>query len=282
MNKKNTLKSWLLSGPIFFATISFLFMIIVTIIVGMFARDNSTGFTLIGTLITLSTICAAILTLRRLPGKNMDRTSFINIHNAQALIVALASLASLITAIYIIPIRFWLFSLMQSQTGVILSIIIAILLVFVSLYIAGVALCGFWAKFWRAIDMKIPMWKIILSIPFGFSMTWIPGYFLPTKAVKNPTIVAHTSWYAKITNWILSRPSNAGFAFAILIGISGFFTGPAPVLLTLTLTMLFAIWAIRIGPKAFTKNIGDAYANTAIIINIIMLAYTLLTTYMLH
>lgn len=282
MNKPNTLKTWLLSGPIFFALISFLFLLIVTFGIGLILPANDTSMTAIGILLFVSIIGAAILTFRRLPKQNLDRPSFISIYNAQTAIIVLASLASLISAIYITPIELWLFSLIQTTPGIVLSIFIVIMFMLVSLYIAGVALCGFWAKLWRGIDMKIPLWKIILSVPFGFTMTWVPGYFLPEKTTKKPTVSVNTSWYANLTKWILSRPSNACISFVVLMGLSGFIAGFMPLLLSLTMIMLFALWVIYTGQKQFIKNIGGTYANVAIAINFAMLIYVFVFAYLLH
>ena len=274
-----TLRSWLLGTPIFFAITSFMLMVLVTIIAGLFLPDTASTLTTIGVLISISTLLSAILALRRLSGHKMDRLSFINIHNAQSFIIIGASFLSLIMATYLMSIKFWLFTMLQTKSGAILSIILAIVMVFVSLYITGIALCNFWAKFWRGIDMKIPAWKIILSIPFGFSMTWIPGYFIPNKDIKNATVPANYAWYKKLSNWVMSSPRNTGIMFCTLVLLSGLATGLSSVLLTFTFAMLFSIWVLQIGAKKFEKNIGGTYSTIAVIINIIMIAYTLINTH---
>ena len=279
---KNTLKSWLLGTPIYFAITSFLFMILVTVLCGLFLPETSATFTTIGILISISTLVAAILSLRRLSGHKMDRISFINIHNAQSFIIIGASVLSLLCAVFMTPIKFWLFSLLQTKTGAVISIVLAITLVLVSLYVTGVALCNFWAKFWRAIDMKIPTWKIILSIPFGFTMTWLPGYFIPEKTTKKPTISTDTKWYKKLTDWILSSAKNAAITFTALTLLSGLVTGFSSVLLTFTFAMLFVIWALQSGIKKFTTNIGGTYASIAVITNVVMILYSGITLYLIN
>ncbi len=282
MTHNTTLKSWLLGTPVFFAITSFLFMVLITVLCGFFLSSESDAtFTTIGILISLSTLCSAILALRRQRTVELDRFCFVNIHNAQSLIIIVASILSFVIAIYMTPIKFWLFSLLQTHSGAIISIILAVMLVLISLYITGVALCNFWAKFCRAIDLKIPVWKIILSVPFGFTMTWLPGYFIPEKTPKKPTMSTGFKWYHKLTSWVLSSTRNTGIMFTILVILSSFATGFASALLTFSFALLFAIWAMQTDVKKFEKNIGNTYASTAVIINITMILYTVITLYVL-
>lgn len=276
-----TLRSWLLGTPIFFTITSFLLMVLVTIIAGLILPETSLTITTVGILISISTIVSAIISLRRLPGHKMDRASFINIHNAQSFIIIAASLLSLIMAMYLTSIKFWFFTMLQTQSGAIISMILAIILVLVSLYTTGVVLCNFWAKFWRGINMKIPAWKIILSIPFGFAMMWIPGYFISSNTPKTPTVPTSYTWYKKLTDWVMSSPRNCGIMFSTLVLLSGLATGFSSVLMTFTFAMLFAIWILQIGTKKFEKNIGGTYATIAVTVNIIMIAYTLIQSHLL-
>ena len=113
-------------------------------------------------------------------------------------------------------------------------------------------------------------------------MTWLPGYFIPEKTTKKPTISTDTKWYKKLTDWILSSAKNAAITFTALTLLSGLVTGFSSVLLTFTFAMLFVIWALQSGIKKFTTNIGGTYANIAVITNIVMILYSGITLYLIN
>ena len=118
--------------------------------------------------------------------------------------------------------------------------------------------------------MNIPTWKIIFSIPFGFGMTWIPGYFIEDK--KSTTHVEIKSkWYNKLTDAIIAKPMAIALAFCITVAASGIFFGFSSVLLTFASAMLFSICTMYIKPNDFIKRIGKTYATWAVIINIVFI-----------
>ncbi|MFQ6703877.1 MAG: hypothetical protein ACLRFP_02220 [Alphaproteobacteria bacterium] len=275
----NTLKHWLVKTPIFFAITSFLFAIVVAILCGLILKDANPTMPIVGIAITITTLLSAILAIRRLGIHKMDRTGLTMIFNTEMLILAIASFVSFITLMKFIPFQIWLYNLMQSTGGIIFAIILATCIVLASLYVFGLTIVGLWAKFLRARTMNIPLWKIICSIPFGFDMIWIPGYFLPNKTDKKPILNTNTNWILKLTNWTMTRPANAGLIFTSLIILTGLFSGISGTLLTLSMLMLFGIWAIQIGAKKFEKTIGNTYATTAVVINILIITYMILIAY---
>ena len=119
--------------------------------------------------------------------------------------------------------------------------------------------------------MGIPTWKIILSVPFGFSALWTPGYILEANTTKTPGQQISCSWYTRLQNWILSNQTNINISYIVVIFISSLFFGSYSALLTFCLAIIFGIWAIQVGAKKFIKNIGGTYATTAIIINIALI-----------
>jgi hypothetical protein len=58
-------------------------------------------------------------------------------------------------------------------------------MIFVSLYLIGVALSGIYAKYKRATTLGIKPWKVILSMPFAFLLMWTPGYLIKDKDTKS-------------------------------------------------------------------------------------------------
>lgn len=129
--------------------------------------------------------------------------------------------------------------------------------------------------------MKIPTWKIILSIPFGFTALWVPGYILPDSTKKSNEGIAQSDWQKSITNWIVKGTKNTAIAF-IIITLCNLYLGIKPILLTFIFALICGIWALQIGTKKFLKNIGARYSTLAVAINIvtilIMLTLSIYTT----
>ncbi len=276
-NQQTTLKQWLVNTPIFFALTSYLFAIIISVLAGILLPTTATTLHIIGILMFFTTILSAILAIRRLPVANIDRHSIVTVFNTKMLILIIMSIISLISALNMTSIQIWLFTILQGSFGAIFGFIIATILVLVSLYTLGVSIMGLWACFLRARTMNIPLWKIICSIPFGFDMIWLPGYFIPSKTNKKPTITTTSNWISCLTNWTFKRPSNAGLLFTILVIGTGFFNGISGTLLTISMLLMFAIWLMQMGNKQFEKNIGNTYATTAVIINIAIIVYLIAT-----
>lgn len=174
----------------------------------------------------------------------------------------------------------WLFKIMQSPAGMVLGFLFAICITLISLYILGITIIGLWACFLRARTMNIPLWKIICSIPFGFNMIWLPGYFISNDSDKKTIVTTNINWISRLTNWTFKSPTNAGFLFTVLIICTGLFNGTTTTLLTVSMALMFAIWLIQTGEKKFKKDIGNAYATTAVIINLAIVIY-LITTVLL-
>lgn len=280
-NQQTTLKQWLVRAPILFATSAFLFTVLISILGGLFLPNTDWTFALIGISVLATTLLSAFFAIRTIRTKYMDRTGIVTIFNIKMLVLTLASIVSAIIMSNVFPIQMWLFGLLRSQVGLFIGFALTSLLVLVSLYIFGITIMGLWACFLRARTMGIPLWKIICSIPFGFDMLWLPGYFIPNKQDKKPSVITNTKWISKLTNWTFARPTNAILLYMILVIASGAISNMISVLLTISMLLIFSIWMMRTGHKAFEKNIGAAYATTAVIINIAMLAYITAAIYMM-
>ena len=279
-NKSQCLMSWILWRPLKFA-LTLLGLGIAVMIPYEIVSATIGGATALATLGILSIVAivfATYLLFHRLPHDNLDRYSFVALENAQAYVLALAVFVAMLA---IMQAQSFLISLaMMGTAGNVIFVLLAAVMFVAYAYLVGLSLANVYAKFRRGRAMNIPTWKIICSIPFGFNLIWIPGYILPDeKAPKTPVIPIHASWYKKLTNWIVSRPSRTILAFAILTLFTGFMFGIQTIFWTCAAILLFAIWASGVGAKRFCKNIGGAYATVAVVLNIIMILAISVITY---
>lgn len=279
-NKSQCLMSWILWRPLKFA-LTLLGLGIAVMIPYEIVSATIGGATALATLGILSIaaiVFATYLLFHRLPHDNLDRYSFVALENAQAYVLALAVFVAMLA---IMQAQSFLISLaMMGTAGNVIFVLLAAVMFVAYAYLVGLSLANVYAKFRRGRAMNIPTWKIICSIPFGFNLIWIPGYILPDeKAPKTPVIPIHASWYKKLTNWIVSRPSRTILAFAILTLFTGFMFGIQTIFWTCAAILLFAIWVSGVGAKRFCKNIGGAYATVAVVLNIIMILAISVITY---
>lgn len=279
-NKSQCLMSWILWRPLKFA-LTLLGLGIAVMIPYEIVSATIGGATALATLGILSIaaiVFATYLLFHRLPHDNLDRYSFVALENAQAYVLALAVFVAMLA---IMQAQSFLISLaMMGTAGNVIFVLLAAVMFVAYAYLVGLSLANVYAKFRRGRAMNIPTWKIICSIPFGFNLIWIPGYILPDeKAPKTPIIPIHASWYKKLTNWIVSRPSRTILAFAILTLFTGFMFGIQIIFWTCAAILLFAIWVSVVGAKHFCKNIGGAYATVAVVLNIIMILAISVITY---
>lgn len=279
-NKSQCLMSWILWRPLKFALTLLGLGIAVMIPYEIVSATigGATALVTLGGLSIAAIVFATYLLFHRLPHDNLDRYSFVALENAQAYVLALAVFVAMLA---IMQAQSFLISLaMMGTAGNVIFVLLAAVMFVAYAYLVGLSLANVYAKFRRGRAMNIPTWKIICSIPFGFNLIWIPGYILPDeKAPKTPVIPIHASWYKKLTNWIVSRPSRTILAFAILTLFTGFMFGIQTIFWTCAAILLFAIWVSGVGAKRFCKNIGGAYATVAIVLNIIMILAISVITY---
>ncbi len=279
-NKSQCLMSWILWRPLKFALTLLGLGIAVMIPYEIVSATigGATALVTLGILSIAAIVFATYLLFHRLPHDNLDRYSFVALENAQAYVLALAVFVAMLA---IMQAQSFLISLaMMGTAGNVIFVLLAAVMFVAYAYLVGLSLANVYAKFRRGRAMNIPTWKIICSIPFGFNLIWIPGYILPDeKAPKTPVIPIHASWYKKLTNWIVSRPSRTILAFAILTLFTGFMFGIQTIFWTCAAILLFAIWVSGVGAKRFCKNIGGTYATVAVVLNIIMILAVSVITY---
>ena len=261
-NQKIT--TWLLSRPALFAVTSFGLIVIGALLCGLL---DITSLVWIGIIISLSFFVAVAFLLRGLPPQNLDRRSFVALNNIQTFVVGMAFLIStLLIAANSQQIILQLILLETTSSPALIVILVVAELFY--LYLAGAFIANLYAKYRRVRAMGVSMWRIIATAPFGFAMLWIPGYLLPEPTKKAPALDIKSKLFASLTDWIIARPVRGGAALVILTLLSGFFFGFNAILMTFAMALVFAIWAWSVGPDRLRKNIGGAYAITAIGVNI--------------
>ncbi len=267
-----TLRTWLLTKPLKYAIAIMCLFILVSFIYGIFSPNMFAPASQIalGGVATLVCGLATLYFAYRLPRIRVDRPSFVALHNAQNFII---SVTFLLTAIFVLTsynqALLYLMYLDAKSHLLVTLIIIAIALLY--LYITGLFICNVYLKFMRAREMKIPTWKIIFSIPFGFSLIWIPGYLLDAPTPRKPGQPIHASWYKRLNNWVLSCPLNTVITFTTITVMSGFFFGFNAVLITSIAALILGAWLMASNQKTLRSNIGGLYSTVAVILNIIML-----------
>ena len=278
-NKTNTkLSTWLFWSPLKFAFISLGIILITAFIFSFIASrfyiNTAMPQTPLLAILTIGILTSGIIQIRNLPAIKMDRQSFIALHNGQTIILSLAFMI----ASYLIFINYQqiMFSMliMNTQSSPSFLIILIIIALFY-LYLTGLTFANIYAKIRRIRELNVPTWKIIFSMPFGFSGLWAAGYLLNTHPSKQSAVQIKSKWYSAWTQRTISHPATTIATFIFITILSGFFFGFNAVLLTFSLTLIFGIWVLQVGTNQFTKTIPHKFATTTVIINIALLTILL-------
>lgn len=268
-HKSLSLLSWVLWQPLKFAVISFLMIMLVIMMFGIIAPDASPASVSLAVLVAF--VASAFATYYKLPRENMDRRGFVALNNAQMAIVAtIFSVAMSIIVVYKNAIAMklmWFYTHFNATDAI---IICAVLLLF--LYLCGIFVTNLYAKYRRCREIGIAPWKIVCSMPFGFSLLWTPGYLLDDTDKGAPAVAVHAKWYKQLTNWVISRPIYTTLAFTLITIYSIFFYGRRAVMVTLACAVVFALWYRVTGLAGFRQQQGRKYALFAIAVNIVILA----------
>lgn len=269
-NTTNKLTTWIFKQPVIFA-LSFFIIGLLTIF----------GYSVITSLLNIDTIApllyilmvvfvltAYFVVIKKLPHDDMAHSDFVAITNAGTLIAILIpaitllfignnqeALKSDIMRIYMFqPSLFWGLLII---TG------------FSYLYLFGVGVSGLYAKYKRSVQIGISKWKVILSWPFGYMLTWIPGYLLVDKKTKS-SLTIKTDTYKKFNKWVLSSTANLTTTFLILLFLNTTIAGINALVLTTLLLGYYGLWMLK-HKKDFIKHVDNIYALSAVFINISMI-----------
>lgn len=271
-NNTTKISNWILWAPLKFGLLffglAFLATTINTFVLERFFTPNVSQPIFI-TLTTIVLVYGLLFLAKKLPVKKMDRYSFISLHIAQTLITTICFYALTYLLIHNPESVMLKLTTMASQS---VGLFITTMLLFgiILSYISGVYFSNLYAKFRRIQDLNIPTWKIILTIPFGFSALWVPGFLMNTNN-KQQTVTTNNKKYNKLVNWIISNTTNTVSAFIFITLVSALLFGITSVLLTFIFALIYGIWTLQIGEKNFKKIIPNKYSSVAIIINIILI-----------
>lgn len=269
--KKDTtskLSTWLILSPLKFALISFAAMFILILAYGFIANNlldisqSTQAMNILAISFLTVIICGTTMAIR-LPHDKMSRHTFVAINTITLFALSVLFLIITYSLLAKPTIVLTLLLLPTTQTLILFSMLTLALL-----YLTGLFISNTYAKICRIRTMNIPTWKIVLSIPFGFSALWVPGFFLDTQTAKTTEITIKNKWYKKLIDLICTRPLYLAITFAILTITSMSFYGVIQPLLTIALALIFGIWLLQIGHQAFTKNISKKYATAAVVLNV--------------
>lgn len=273
---QSKLSNWLIWEPLKFAGMLFIYSCIIIFLYGALCTilQKPISFPTTAFLSILVFIYSTIKLIKRLPRHKMDRTSFVMIQNAQSILYFGVTLLSLFLftnygQIYLSKMiytqhttAFWPYAFLTFLSIITLSII-------------GLKISNLYAKFLRIRSFGIPTYKIFLTMPFGFSALWIPGYILPSNPKEQQSHITQIKWYNRFTKWTVNNLGNCITAFILICICPGLFTNFNATLLQIMLALIFGIWAIQLGVKKFITKINGGYLTFAIITNIILLIGTL-------
>lgn len=266
------LSNWLFKQPLKFAALTFAFSMVVVFFYGGFfiLRNESIRTIPLMIIIFITAILCGIKMIKSLPKTNLAQQTFTAIHNAQTILYSLGIFLS--SVVFIGHIQQTLLKLLYSQEkSTLTTFIILSLLTIFFLYLFGLYTANIYAKFRRIRSFDIPAYKIILSMPFGFSALWAPGYILPDDNKTSSTEITAPKWYKNFNKKILSSKTNCILSFILISIGTGIFFNFGLTLLTIIFALFFGTWALQVGAKKFIKTINGTYTNIMIAINIILI-----------
>ena len=270
--KQNKLRTWLLTKPLMFAAMTTALFLIVAGLASLTPIQYNRMVTSI--LAAIAGLITVIVTLRTLPAANLDRRSFVAVNTALTL--------SLDVAILMLPVLLgaanpsWImqkFMLFASHSITTLMIVMSTLM-FISLYVIGLALAAFYARYRRIRAMGVTMWRAVLTLPFGFFMLWMPGYVLPDDKPTTQVIATRPGIFTRILDWIVARPLNTAIVFVVQFGLLGLILGAYNAILSITLMAIFALWVAVRGVDKTRQDVTGKYGTLAIVINIASIIIT--------
>ena len=276
--KKTTLKTWLFTRPFQFA-LRMLILIVITWIPRLFPTVNLPLFNYSTLALAVCIFAwAAYKLAKSLPLKEISQKDFVALVNGYRItILATLFIFFCYNALtgYLFS-SFWFFKMPPLATRILFEFF-GIIQTFIPMFILGAALSGIYVKYRRARVIGLSPWKIILTMPFTFIMSWMPGYLIEDKSTKS-SLQIKSNWYSKFTKWTTENSVNKTFVFLFLILLSNVVLTRdiTTLMFPLILFLIFSLW--NTNPN-FKANMNRGYAWLAIIINLIMVAFTIYTIY---
>ncbi len=273
-NSKTNLRTWLFKSPVRFA----LWMLITgAILVGITYIPTIMNLAHLDTITMIATMVifwfAVMDLIKHLPNHKMYHDDFVAVINGYK-ITSLILFAA------------WLTITKHTDMGVITSPVMTnvpqstvspwftysmkILWYMTGVYLLGLWISNIYVKFKRAVAMGFSKWKIVLTMPFCFMLTWMPGYI--TADTKQQTYLnIKSKWYARFNKWVLANQNNTLFTFLVLFVFAQmlFSKHIESSVFTLFLFAIYMFWK-SIVQKNFSKQMNNWYIWTGIIMNIVM------------
>jgi len=278
--KQTTLKTWLFTKPLHFA-LRMLIVIIIAWLPRLFPAINISLFNYGMLAVTIGIFVWATYKLAQsLPLKEISQKDFVALVNGYRITV-LATLFiffgyNALTG-YLFS-SFWFFKMPPVMTRILFESL-GVIQAFIPMFILGTVLSSIFVKYRRAKIMGLTPWKIILTMPFAFIMAWMPGYLIADKSTKSDLQIK-SNWYSKFNTWATATSVNTTFVFLFLILLSNILLTrqSASLLFPLVLFLVFSLWNSTSKPN-FKATMNRGYVWLAIIINLIMVAFTVYTIY---
>lgn len=271
-NSKSTLKTWLLDKPARFTLWMFL---ISAVLIGISYVPKLMMIPFMDSLIMLVFLAVLLLSIydliKHLPHDNMPHTDFIAIMNGYKIISLLIFGIWLWLALWVSRDIRLATTDVTSHVSVTLSVVIKTVWFILGGYLLGLWISGIYAKYKRAKEIGFDTWKIILTMPFCFMMTWMPGYLVTDKKQQS-NITIKSKWYKKFTDWVLSNNYRTLFVFLVFFVFANviFSQTVQLVIFTLILFLIYMFWK-SVAKENFSKQMNVGYIWTGIILNISML-----------
>jgi hypothetical protein len=275
--KKTTLKTWLFTRPLQFA-LRMLVLLAIAWVPRLFPAIEK--IPLPDVVLISIYVCAMVgvvfwavyKLIKSLPLKEMPQKDFVALTNGYRI--------TMIITFFVLfgESTFAHRSLITLPTP--LSVIIfEIIENFITMFFLGTGLSSLCVKYRRARLMGLSPWQIILTMPFTFIMSWMPGYLIEEKSTKS-NIQINSNWYSKFNKWTTENSVNTTFVFLFLILLSNvlLIRNTAALLFPLILFLIFSMWNSTSKPN-FKTNMKRGYAWFAIIVNVILVAWTVYTMY---
>lgn len=283
-NTKSTLKTWLFNKPAKFAiwfSIIGIILFGISYIPGIEKIQAITPISITIFLVTI--ICLTRNLIKQLPYKNINHADFVALTNGY-------KLTSIILFAGWITFTFFMNKCKPSQIFVqdatinnallgngyiiipkALFTTLEIIWLVIAAYLLGLWISNIYVKYKRAKDTGLFGWKVILSMPFTFIMSWMPGY-LTTDNHQTPSLTIKSNWYSKFNKWVVLNNNNTLFMFLLLFVFSNVLISshPSTILFPLILFAVYMLWK-TVAKNNFSKHLNRGYIWLAIILNISML-----------
>lgn len=278
--KKTTLKTWLFTRPLQFA-LRMLVLLAIAWVPRLFPTISIplVNYGILAMAIGIF-VWAAYKLAKSLPLKEIHQKDFVALTNGYR-ITGLATLFiffgynALTSHLFS---SFWFYKMPPLITRILFASS-GILESFIIMFVLGAALSSLYVKYRRARLMGLSPWQIILTMPFTFIMSWMPGYLIEEKSTKS-NVQINSNWYSKFNKWTTENSVNTTFVFLFLILLSNVLItrNAGTLLFPLILFLVFSMWNSTSKPN-FKTNMKHGYAWFAIIVNLILVAWTVYTIY---